>query len=280
MQVTKEQTLQDLTIAIPCKNSGEKLRQCLKHMGEGFAKKIVIIESENNIRSNQIANEFGADLLHFNWDGHYPKKRNWFLLNHKPSTKWVLFLDDDEWLTEKAKEALMEALNKTSYQGFWLKYSIYIGGEKLSFGYPLYKLALFKTDAGLFEKLEEDHWSNLDMEIHEHPILDGPVGKLNTEIEHLVDLDQIDWKVKHEKYAAWEAKRYFQLKQTKSKILTPVQKIKYFILQTPFSGMIFFIGSYLIMGGILDGRKGFKYAYMKAEYFQNISKEIKKQRNS
>jgi glycosyltransferase involved in cell wall biosynthesis len=280
MQAGKDWTIQDLTIAIPCKNSGEKLRDCLNQIGKGFAKKIVIIESENNIESREIADEHGAELLLFNWNGHYPKKRNWFLLNHKPSTKWVLFLDDDEWLTEKAKEALTVAMNQTTSQGFWLKYSIYIGGKKLKFGYPLYKLALFQPEAGLYEKLEEDHWSNLDMEIHEHPILDGPVDKVKTEIEHRVNLDQNDWKIKHEKYAIWEAKRYFQLSQTKNQTLTPIQKIKYFILQTPFSGMFFFTGSYIIMGGILDGRKGFKYAYMKASYFQSISKEIKKQKNN
>lgn len=276
MQANKDQNIQDLTIAIPCKNSGEKLRECLNQIGKGFAKKIVIIESENNFVSSEIANEFGAELLHFNWNGHYPKKRNWFLLNHKPSTKWVLFLDDDEWLTEKAKEALTVAMNQTFYHGFWLKYSIYIGGKKLSFGYPLYKLALFQTAAGLFEKLEEDHWSNLDMEIHEHPILDGPVGKVKTKIEHRVNLDQTDWKIKHEKYATWEAKRFIHLRKIKNETLTIIQKIKYFILQTPFSGMFFFMGSYLIMGGMLDGRKGFKYAYMKAAYFQRISQEIKK----
>ncbi len=280
MQFNKDRTIQDLTIAIPCKNSGEKLRECLNQIGKDFAKKIVIIESENNIKSTQIAMEFGAELLLFNWNGHYPKKRNWFLLNHKPNTKWVLFLDDDEWLTEKAKEALSVAMNQTFYHGFWLKYSIYIGGKKLSFGYPLYKLALFQTEAGLFEKLEEDYWSNLDMEIHEHPILSGPVGRVKTEIEHRVNLDQTDWKIKHEKYAAWEAKRFLQLKQTKNQTLTPIQKIKYFIFQTPLSGMFFFLGSYILMGGILDGSKGFKHAYMKAAYFQSISKEIKKQKNS
>ena len=57
-------------------------------------------------------------------------------------------------------------------------------GQKLRFGDKMRKLCLFKSSKGRYEKIEEDSWSHLDMEIHEHPIIDGKVGTLKSLIQH------------------------------------------------------------------------------------------------
>jgi glycosyltransferase involved in cell wall biosynthesis len=271
----KEAQMQDLTIVIPTKNPGEKLRTCLSYIGKDFAKKIIVIESNQSIQSEEICKEFAADFLVFKWNGKYPKKRNWLLLNHTPETKWVLFIDDDELITKESKLLLIEAIQKQHIAGYWLKYERWVNDKKLKFGYPLFKLALFQTNAGLYERIEENYWSSLDMEIHEHPILAGPTEKLNTNIIHQISIDAEDWQVKHEKYAKWEAQRILTMSATSTKSHSLNQKIKYAILRTPFSGFIFFTGAYLLMGGFLDGVRGFEYAYLKAGYFNRISSEIK-----
>jgi glycosyltransferase involved in cell wall biosynthesis len=276
----KEVYMQDLTIVIPTKNPGEKLRTCLSHIGKDFAKEIMVIESNPSKLSEEICKEFDAEFLVFNWNGKYPKKRNWFLLNHTPKTKWVLFLDDDEWITKESKLLLSEAMQKPHNAGYWLNYEQRVNGKKLKFGYPLFKLALFQTKSGLYERIEEDSWSSLDMEIHEHPILDGKTKKLNTNIIHQISIDAEDWKVKHDKYAKWEAQRILTMSEADTKSHSLNQKIKYVSLQTPFSGFIFFIGSYLLMGGFLDGAKGLEYALLKASYFNRITSEIKKIKKS
>ena len=53
-------------------------------------------------------------------------------------------------------------------------------GKKLQGGDPFRKLALFRAGAGEYEKIEEDNWSHLDMEVHEHPVLEGTVGEIKT----------------------------------------------------------------------------------------------------
>jgi hypothetical protein len=151
-----------------------------------------------------------------------------------------------------------------------------LDNKKLKKGYPLRKLALFDPKMGAYEKIEEDHWSNLDMEIHEHPILMGKVGKIKSEIEHKPDYYSNFWITKHKSYARWEAKRFQLLKCSSSykTTLTAKQKIKYTFLGTPFSGIIFFIGSIFFYLGFIDGLRGWKYAKLKYWYFNEVYKQI------
>ena len=57
---------------------------------------IVVVDSCSTDRSREIAERAGAKLLKFDWQGGFPKKRNWVLMTYRFSTKWVLFLDADE----------------------------------------------------------------------------------------------------------------------------------------------------------------------------------------
>jgi glycosyltransferase involved in cell wall biosynthesis len=268
----------DLTIAIPVKNEAHQIAECLKNIGYNFAKQIDIIDSFSDDNTVEIAKEFGANIFQVKWDGKYPKKRNWYLLNHTPKTKWVLFLDADEILTTEFKNKLAIVLKETKHNGFWLNYSIYMNDYKLKAGYPLKKLALFQTNKGLYEKIDEENWSVLDMEIHEHPIVSGTVGIIKEKIDHLVNFDDPNWKTKHKEYAKWEAKRFIKINSevNKKNTFSNSQKLKYSILKTPFSGTIFFLGSFFIMLGFIDGLSGLKYARLKAFYFNNVFSEIKK----
>ena len=91
----------DLTIAIPVKNEERNLPGCLDAIGTDLAKRIVIIDSGSTDRTRSIAEERGIEVIDFTWNGQFPKKRNWYLRNHTPSTKWIFFLDADEYLTQK-----------------------------------------------------------------------------------------------------------------------------------------------------------------------------------
>ena len=97
----------DLTIAIPVKNEAHQIAECINHIGKDFAKYIDVIDSNSNDDTAEIAKELGANVIQFNWDGKYPKKRNWYLFNYTPKSKWVLFLDADELLTENFKRRFL-----------------------------------------------------------------------------------------------------------------------------------------------------------------------------
>lgn len=262
----------DLTIAIPVKNEEQNLGPCLRAIGSHFASRIVVLDSGSTDRTCEIATALGAEVLKFEWNGQFPKKRNWFLRNHRLDTAWVLFLDADEFLTPDFKEELCHVLPNTPHSGFWLAYSIYFLGKKLKGGYPLNKLALFRVGVGEYERIEEDRWSHLDMEIHEHPVLEGSVGSIGARIDHQDQRGTDHYVKKHSEYASWEAARFLRSSADPDACAkwTWKQRVKYKFMKTPFLGPLYFLGSYLLMGGFRDGYTGFSFAILKTAYFTQV----------
>ncbi len=151
---------------------------------EEFCRDVVVLDSGSTDGTAEIAREWGVRVLDFQWNGRFPKKRNWFLREHTPATRWVLFLDADEYLTEEFKVEARQALASDRCAGYWLSYTIHFLGCRLVGGYPLRKLALFRVGAGEYERIDEEAWSRLDMEVHEHPVLSGEIGLIRARIDH------------------------------------------------------------------------------------------------
>ena len=275
MDSKKTQPL-DLTVVIPVLNEARNLPGCLEALGKDLAAKVVVVDSGSTDETCRIAAEWGAEVIDFKWDGRFPKKRNWYLRNHTPETGWVFFLDADEYLTPEFKGELRERLSgESDCCGYWLNYSIYFLGKVLKGGYPMKKLALFRVGEAEYERIEEESWSKLDMEIHEHPVVEGPVGQISARIDHR-DLRGVEHYVrKHNEYSSWEARRHVASKGAKDKThLTFPQRVKYRLVETPLIGPVYFLGSFLLMGGFRDGARGLAFAIMKAGYFVQIYSKI------
>ncbi|MDF2434049.1 MAG: hypothetical protein JWP44_3680 [Mucilaginibacter sp.] len=268
----------DITIAIPVYNEEKNLAKCLNAIGVGFVKKIVIIDSGSTDNTSMIADKYGVEVIKFKWNGKFPKKRNWFLQDHRPDTKWVLFLDADEYLTPEFKAELTEALKDDHYSGYWLNYSIYFLGKQLKGGYPLRKLALFKPGAGEYERIDEEQWSKLDMEIHEHPVIKGKAGIIKSKIDHQDFRGISHYVTKHNEYSSWEAFRYLKLiNEIEVYNWTWKQRLKYRLMRSIFIGPIYFLGSFFLLGGFKDGARGFVFAILKMSYFTQIYCKIKEE---
>lgn len=269
-----------VTVVVPTKNEEQNLPRCLSKLTR-FAH-VLVVDSGSTDRTKEIARSAGAGVLDFCWDGAYPKKRNWVLLNHAPATPWVLFLDADELVDDAFCEEVARATADGAYDGFWLNYTNYFLGRKLKHGVPQRKLALFKVGLALYERIDEDKWSKLDMEIHEHPIVEGRVGEIKAPIEHN-DFRGIEkFLERHRDYAAWEARRVLLLEQqrdTSRTELTQRQRFKYANLERWWYPWFYFAYTYFGRLGILDGTAGFQYAFYKAWYFLTIRLLIKELRS-
>lgn len=263
----------DVTVVIPVKNEEQNLPSCLQAIGSDFAHHVVVIDSNSCDSTVLIAKDMGAEVIDFQWNGFFPKKRNWFLANYALKSRWVLFLDADEILNVKVKREIHAALQSTAHQGFQLSYSNYFMGKRLRGGVPLQKVALFKVGKIRYERIEEDHWSQCDMEVHEHPIIDGSIGRIYSNIDH-VDLRGIDsYMNKHNEYAAWEAKRIFSILTTNPCLsnLSKKQRLKYYLMQSPYGGFFYFLINYVFMGAWKDGSYGFAFSLFKASYFTQVA---------
>ena len=259
-----------VTVIIPVRNEERNLPQCLAALGDAFDE-IVVVDSASTDRTPQIAAEYGAALIDFAWNGQFPKKRNWYLENCEPRNDWCLFLDADELVGPAFLAEVAEAMQQTDKVGFWLHYTNYFLGRPLHYGVPQRKLALFRRSAGRFERIEEDHWSGLDMEVHEHPHLTGAVGDIATRIDHRDFQGLAKFINRHLDYARWEAARFSQVTESEDfQNLTWRQKTKYKNLERRIFPLLYFCFNYFVRLGILDGWAGLQYSFYKAWYFNTI----------
>ena len=267
-----------VTVVIPVKNEEVNLPACLAALRRFHD--VLVVDSGSTDRTKEIANSWGAKIVDFVWDGQFPKKRNWMLRSHQFDTNWVLFLDADEVVDDAFCRELAQKVSNTSGVGFWLNYTNYFMGNKLRFGVPQRKLACFKVDAGEYERIDEDGWSTLDMEVHEHPILSGDVGEISAPVDHRDFRGLARFLQRHIDYAKWEASRYMQLRSKLDHnyaILTNRQSFKYKNIEKPWFAWFYFFYTFFGKLGFLDGRAGYQYASYKKWYFQTVRNLILEQ---
>lgn len=265
----------DVTIVIPIKDEAANLPVCLASLGA--VRSILVVDSGSQDESCAIARAAGATVVTFKWDGRFPKKRNWLLRTWSFDTEWVLFLDADERLTTEARSEIAAAISAPDGAvGFWLNYTNHFMGRELRYGDPQRKLALFRIGAGEYERIDDDRWSALDMEVHEHPILSGKVGEIYSPLDHQDYRGLHHFIGRHNEYSSWEARRLQHLRAAPQawKRLTARQRFKYRFIDTWWFSYFYFFNSFVIRRGFLDGRAGFLYSMFKSFYFFEVRAKV------
>lgn len=261
-----------ISVVVSVKNEEINISECLGLLGQ-FSE-LIVVDSGSTDKTKKIAESFGATIVNFEWNGKFPKKRNWTLQNIPLKNEWVLFLDADEFVTQQFVNEVAGKINNSKFNGFTIDFENYFMGKKLRYGYPFKKNALFRKSKGAYEKIEEDLWSHLDMEVHEHPIIEGEIGIIKEKIIHR-DFKSLEHYIdKHNAYSTWEAHRYLHFKNGERNQMCLNQKIKYGLLNSGLLPIFYFIGAYFIKLGFLDGKYGFYLALYKAHYFFQIKTKI------
>lgn len=261
-----------VTVVVPVKNEEINLPNCLMQLK--VFNQVIVIDSGSTDQTPAIATKFNAEYHNFIWDGKFPKKRNWALRNLDIRNEWVFFLDADEYLTDAFITELAKKIKKPNVNGYLITYQDYFMGKKLKHGDPMRKLPLFRMGKGEYEKIDEDSWSVLDMEIHEHPIIQGEIGKIHQRITHKDYKGLGHYIARHNAYSSWEANRYIQLKSIGFSMLTFRQRLKYRLINTGLLPIVYFIGCFFLKLGILDGKRGYYIAKYKSNYFFQIQTKI------
>lgn len=267
-----------LTVVIPTKNEEKNLPACLENV-RGFTN-VVVVDSGSTDATVKIAADRGREVVGFIWNGRFPKKRNWLLRNYSFKTPWVMFLDADERMTETFKEELATFLTSRESERcdvIRCFYDNWFMGRMLRHGDVMQKTAILRVGAAEYERIEEDHWSDLDMEIHEHiiPRREGAEHAIVARLEHHDKRSLESYFRKHEEYAKWEANRYRMLIAKYGTIanvpnLTARQRQKYANVTKWWLAPAYFIVSYILKRGFLDGRAGYVLARSKMRYFWKI----------
>ena len=260
-----------VTVFVPVFNEERNLPECLEAL-KNF-RKVVILDSCSSDDTPGIAARYGREVVRFEWDGKFPKKRNWALRNYKIDTPWCLFLDADERMTPAFERELAGTLPTTGHDVFVVYYDNWFMGRMLRHGDVMRKSALVRHGHGEYERVEDAAGDRpMDMEIHEQILSGGTVGTIKAHLEHHDRRPLSNYYVKHCRYADWEARRYRAIEDWS--VLTRREKIKYRLLRWKLFPLAYFFVSYVLKGGFLDGAPGFYFAINKMSYFYQIQAKL------
>jgi glycosyltransferase involved in cell wall biosynthesis len=261
-----------VSIVIPTRNEAINLGRCLQSVA--WASEKFVVDSNSTDATGQIAENFGASVVQFDYQGGWPKKKNWALANLPFRNEWVLLLDADEVLCNGGSEEIDHVLRSDAdIAGYWINRRFMFLGKWLKHAYyPNWNLRLFKHKLGRFERLIEGETNSGDVEIHEHLIVRGRTARLKTELEHYAYPSVESFIEKHNRYSNWESQLEREL--DKRTMGNPLQdrrvnfrrRLKRLSKKLPMRPLLRFWYVFFIQRGFLDGLEGYYFAQLHACY--------------
>jgi glycosyltransferase involved in cell wall biosynthesis len=261
-----------VSLIVPIKNEAANLPRCLSSVA--WADEVFVVDSKSTDGSIEIAQAHGAKIVQFDFNGTWPKKKNWALENLPFRNEWVFILDSDEVLPPEAREEFARVIaNAGEIAGYWINRRFMFMDRWLRHSYyPNWNLRLFRHSLGRYEKLTEADTRSGDNEVHEHVIVQGPTGRLRCEMDHYAFPSVEVFVEKHNRYSNWEARvsadRHLadSASQIRSAPVERRRKLKLLSQRLPFRPLLRFLYIYIWQKGFLDGREGYYFARLHAIY--------------
>jgi glycosyltransferase involved in cell wall biosynthesis len=268
-----------VSVLIPIRNEAGNLPRCLASVR--WADEIFVVDSQSTDGSIAIAEQHGAQVVQFQFNGTWPKKKNWALENLPFRNDWVFILDADEVLPSEAEEEFAQAIAKAGDKaGYWINRRFMFMGKWLRHCYyPNWNLRLFRHSLGRYEKLTDADTQSGDNEVHEHVIVNGPTGRLRCEMDHYAFPSVDVFVEKHNRYSNWEARVSADRQlagsdaQIRSSVVGRRRRLKQLSQRLPFRPLLRFLYIFIWQRGFLDGREGYYFARLHAVYeFLSVAK--------
>ncbi len=268
-----------VSMIVPIRNEAENLPRCLASIA--WADEVFVVDSQSTDGSIAIAEAAGAQVVQFQFNGTWPKKKNWALENLPFRHEWIFILDADEVLPAEAEEEFRRAIaDAGEIAGYWINRRFMFLGRWLRHAYyPNWNLRLFRHSLGRYEKLTEAATKSGDNEVHEHVVVAGPTARLRCEMDHYAFPSVEVFIEKHNRYSNWEARvatdRHLAASSghLRHERVNRRRRLKLLSHRLPFRGLLRFLYVYLWQKGFLDGRRGYYFARLHGVYeFLSVAK--------
>ena len=280
-QSRSAETLLPISVIVAARNEEKNLPRCLEALRE--VGEVYVVDSSSTDATAEIAQSFGAKLVQFDYQGGWPKKRQWAMDNLPLSYDWILLLDADEAMTAELTQEIRLAIANPAISGYYISLRMYFLGRLLRHGGAgFWKLSLFRKGKGRYEcRLRDQNSSMADMEVHEHVVVDGATARLRNPLEHR-NVDSLSRYIqKHDEYSNWEARVLMRSGNEDSELPpalfgTQAQRrrwLKRGLYGLPGSPGALFLYRYVLRGGFLDGVPGLIYcAFQAVQMFHTKAK--------
>ena len=228
---------------------------------------VIVVDSFSRDRTAEIARGAGARLFQHAFEG-FGKQRMWALENTQPKYEWILILDADERVTpELAREMAERVPGAASNVGAYrLKRRFHMWGRWLRYSslYPTWVVRLVRMGRVHYVNRGHAETQEVDGETHElaHDLVD----------ENLKGIDE--WFERQNRYSTKEAEYELQQEATPFRMgdlvsgdpLARRAALKRMAANMPLRPLVYFLYSYVLRGGFLEGRDGLVFCMMKSEY--------------
>ncbi len=267
-----------VSVLITTKNEEKNIARCLGAL-QDFAQ-IIVIDSHSADKTCEIARDMGAQIVLYQWDGKYPKKRGWCLENLEIAHDWVFWVDADEVVTSELVAEIRAVFDgEPRVGGFFVRGSYVWEGAVLRCGLQNNKIALFNRHKMEFPVIDDLDIEGMgEIEGHYQPVfkngIKGMIGQLKAPLLHYAYEDKKGWEERHIRYANWEA----QMNKRGSWAKDPIwwrEMLKKRVRKSIFRPYIVFLYSYFIKFGFLDGKNGYNFAISRKNYCHLVIKAFK-----
>ena len=264
-----------VTVMVLTLNEAPRIKACLDAL-QNF-NEIIVVDSGSRDGTANIAAENGAKIVHFSWDGQYPKKRQWALDNIETLNDWIFFVDADEIVTPKLVQEIAALFDGVpDCAGYFVKGRYVLDGQVMTFGLCNNKLALIDKTKMMFPVVNDLDCPGMgEIEGHYQPVLrvgfwEERIGRLKSYLLHHAYGTQQQWHERHERYARWEV----CMNEAKAWPEDPDARreaMKSFFRASRFRPQLAFLHSYIVKAGFLDGLNGYKIAADRYKYYKMIA---------
>lgn len=195
--------MKDLTVIILTNNEEEVIEDAIKSI-KGFADEILVIDSNSQDRTVQIARKEGVKVvIHALKD--FSDQRNFAMLH--ATTKWVMYLDADERLTDRFKSELDERLKNfeegSNIGGYFINRKTFYFGKDWEFTDRVQRI---------FLRSKFKEWKGI---VHETPQIVGEFSEIKSPITHFTHRNLSQMVTKTNEWSEFEARLRFNASHPK-----------------------------------------------------------------
>lgn len=246
-----------VSVLVPTLDEELNLPECLDSVT--WADEVFVVDSHSSDRTVEVAQARGARVVLHRFES-YSRQKNWALDTLPFNNEWVLILDADERVPDELRCEIETTLRNPGRGGYYLnRRFIFLGTWIRHAGwYPSWNLRLFRHALGRYD----------DREVHEHVVLDGPVGYLHSDLLHVDRRGLEAYIARHNRYSSLEAAARLKVERESadrarlplSLLASPVQRKRLLRERVwprvPAKPLALFVYMYVLRRGFLDGRAG------------------------
>ncbi|MBC7602807.1 MAG: glycosyltransferase family 2 protein [Ramlibacter sp.] len=236
---------------------------------------IIVVDSFSSDSTAEICRAHGVRFLQNKFEG-FGTQRNWALDHAAAAHPWILILDADERVSPELADELKQIAiaDPTGVGAYRVRRRFHLWGRWLKHS------SLYPTWVVRFIRAGRVRYENRGHAETQH--VTGSIGDLQHDLidENLKGIDE--WFERQNRYSSRDARFEFDSGGAATSpgslfsgdALVRRAALKRLASRMPARGLVYFLYSYVLRGGFLDGREGLEFCRMRAMYQSQVAIKV------